>query len=101
MEKTMTVVKVMPVVERQYTDKQGQQRIMTSRGLLLTNGIDTLYAEILGDNARSACVAEGDVRRFAMTAACRRWEDKNHDEHYSNDIIINRIGNDTKRNTQQ
>ena len=92
MEKIMTIQRVMPVNERQYNDKNGAQQNFVSRGLLLTDGIDTMYAEIVGDNARRTDLKDGLTCNFSMSVTCRRWEDKNHQERYSNDITIHRIG---------
>lgn len=92
MEKIMTIQTVMPVSERQYTDKQGQQQTFISRGLALTDGIDTLYAEIIGDNARRTDLKEGMTCCFSLVVTRRSWKDKNEQERYSNDITIHKIG---------
>ncbi len=92
MEKIMTIQHIMPVTERQYTDKYGQLQNFVSRGLLLSDGIDSLYAEITGENARRTDLKEGLTCNFSFGIMSRRWEDKNHQERYSNDITIYRIG---------
>ena len=49
MEKTFKIEKMLPLNDRQYKDQQGQQRVFTSLGFVLTDGIDTIYAEATGD----------------------------------------------------
>lgn len=82
----------MPISEREYTDRQGAKNIFVSRGMLVSDGIDTYYAELIGDNARRADIAEGLTAVMQMTCTARQWEDKNHVKRYSNEITINKIG---------
>ena len=49
----MKIQKLLPIQDRQYNDQQGQPRVFTSMGMVLTDGIDTLFAEATGDYARS------------------------------------------------
>ena len=44
MEKTMKIQKLLPIQDRQYTDQQGQPRVFTSMGFVLTDGVGTIYA---------------------------------------------------------
>ena len=92
MEKIMTIQQVMPVNEREYTDRSGQLQKFVSRGLLLSDGVDRMYAELTGEGARRTDLAAGQTCTVQMACNARRWEDKNHDERYSNDITIIRIG---------
>lgn len=91
MELTLKVLKTFALNERSYTDRNGQNQIMASRGIVLTNGLDTIYAEIIGDRARTANVVEELTYRVQLQVNARQWEDKNNQAHYSNDFIITRM----------
>ena len=88
----MTIQKVLPVSERQYVDRQGQQQGFVSRGIVFSDGIDTIYGELIGEQARRNDLAPDMNCCVQMTCAVREWEDKNHTTRYSNELIINRIG---------
>ena len=49
----MTIQQAFPLVERPYTDRNGNQALFASRGFILTDGIDTVHAEAVGDFAKS------------------------------------------------
>ena len=53
MEKLVTIIQQLPLQERSYTDRNGQNQVFASRGFVLTDGIDTFYAEAVGDMART------------------------------------------------
>ena len=73
MEKTMKIQKLLPLQDRQYNDQQGQPRVFTSMGMVLTDGIDTLFAEATGDYARSLVghLQEGDFVRVQLSMSVR------------------------------
>ena len=94
MEKLMTIKQVFPIVERPYTDRNGNQALFASRGFVLTDGIDTVFAEALGDYAKSIAnvpYTPGSTYRIQMQATAREWKDKDGMTHYSNDIRIIKI----------
>lgn len=94
MEKLMFISKVSPVEERSYTDRNGQPAVFTSRGFLLTDGIDTIYAEATGDYAKSIASRTFDpasAHAVQMSFIAREWKDKDGATHYSNDARIIRI----------
>lgn len=88
----MTVQKVFALNERQYTDSQGVQNVFISRGMILSDGIDTLYAELTGESARRNDLAEGQTCIVQLCCKVREWEDRNHVKRYSNEMTISRIG---------
>lgn len=88
----MTIMKVLPVSERQYKDLNGIPRTFVSRGLLLSDGNDKIYAEITGETARRNDLEEGISCSVIMTCNARQYEDKNHDIRYSNEVVILRLG---------
>ena len=52
MEKAVTITKVQPLKERSYINGHGDNEIFVSRGFVMTDGIDTFYAEATGEYAR-------------------------------------------------
>lgn len=52
MEKLVTIQQQFPLEERVYTDRKQQEQKIAIRGFVLSDGIDTFYAEALGDLAR-------------------------------------------------
>ena len=74
----MKIQKVLPIQDRQYQDQQGQQRVFTSMGFVLTDGVDTLFAEATGDYARSLVgyLNEGDTVRTQLSMGVRDWQDQ-------------------------
>jgi single-stranded DNA-binding protein len=93
MEKTMKIQKVLPIQDRQYQDQQGQQRVFTSMGFVLTDGVDTLFAEATGDYARSLVgyLNEGDTVRTQLSMGVRDWQDQQGQDRYENRIYISTI----------
>lgn len=94
MEKLMTIQQAFPLVERPYTDRNGNQALFASRGFILTDGIDTIYAEATGDYAKSIASRTFDpasAHAVQMSFIAREWKDKDGATHYSNDARIIRI----------
>ena len=95
MEKLMVIKQAFPLQVRPYTDRNGQQQTFASRGFIVTDGIDCIYAEAIGDYARSIEHEEyqpNSLHAVQMTVLTREWKDKEGVTHYSNDVRINRIG---------
>ena len=93
MEKTMKVSKVLSIQDRQYNDQQGQPRVFTSMGFVLTDGVDTIFAEATGDYARSLVgyLNEGDMVRVQLSMSVRDWQDQQGQTRYENRAYINAI----------
>ena len=85
MEKTMKIQKLLAIQDRQYNDQQGQPRVFTSMGMVLTDGIDTLFAEATGDYARSLVghLNEGDFVRVQLSMSVRDWQDQQGQTRYA------------------
>lgn len=91
MERFLQIVQVLPFQEREYTDRNGQQQMFASRGFVLTDGIDYMYAEMQGEYARSMKDTQFDtssMHRVQMQMATRMYHDKDGAVRYSNDIRI-------------
>ena len=76
MEKVVTITKVQPLKERSYINGNGDNEIFVSRGFVMTDGIDTFYAEATGEYARqlpaeidtTVCHSEFEAHRSIGTA---------------------------------
>lgn len=88
----MFIVKVLPLDERQYVSQSGEQKVFASRQLVLSDGIDTLCAELTGDLARRENWPLNEWTKVQVNCFAREYKDKNGKARFSNDLIINRIG---------
>ena len=93
METMMKIKKLLPIQDRQYTDQQGQNRVFTSMGFVLTNGVDTIFAEATGDYARTlvGTMNEGDMVGVQLSVSVRDWQDQQGQTRYENRAYINAI----------
>ena len=95
MEKLMTIKQAFGLTERNYTGRNGIPALFSSRGFILSDGIDTVYAEATGDYARNIAKVDytiGSTYRIQMQVCAREWKDKDGLTHYSNDVRIVKIG---------
>ena len=62
-------------------------------GFVLTDGVDTMYAEATGDYARSLVghLNEGDTVRSQLSTSVRSWQDQQGQTRYENKIYISTI----------
>lgn len=89
MEKLVSIQQQLPLVERQYTDRQGQPQVFASRGFVLSDGVDTFYAEAVGDMARSMPQYDPAVMHHAQCQmSLREYEDKNGTKHWQTEVRI-------------
>ncbi|MGN0258398.1 MAG: hypothetical protein ACI4CA_08525 [Bacteroides sp.] len=91
MEKLMLIKQVFPVQERPYTDKSGNAKLFTSRAFVLTDGIDTLCAEMQGDLAKANAQTPfeiGSAHTVQLQVSVRTWRDTSGTERYSNEARI-------------
>lgn len=94
MEKLVSVLQQFPLQERTYLDREGQPQVFASRAFILSTGIDTLYAEMTGDLARSQASVQFDpaVMHIAqMQASVREFKDKEGNTRNSNEIRITKL----------
>lgn len=87
----MKIELIQPIQDRQYLDQQGQQRVFTSLGFVLTDGIDTIFAEARGDYARSLVgqLNVGDTVRVQLSMSARDWKDQQGQTRYEDRAYIN------------
>ena len=90
MEKVVSITKVQPLKERSYINGNGDNEIFVSRGFVMTDGIDTFYAEATGEYARQL-PAEIDTtvcHSVQLQMNCRAYQDREGQTRYSNEIRI-------------
>lgn len=91
MEKLMTIQQVLETVERPYTDRSGNAQVFASKGFVLTDGIDTIYAEMTGDMARANKDTQYDlttIHAVQMQSQARPWTDSQGVAHYTTEVRI-------------
>ena len=89
----MKISKVLAIQDRQYNDQQGQPRVFTSMGFVLTDGVDTIFSEATGDYARSLVghLNEGDKVRVQLSMSVRDWQDQQGQTRYEVRAYISTI----------
>lgn len=91
MEKTVQIIQQGALTERPYQDRNGQQQVFATMGWTLTDGIDTFYAEMQGDLARSYRDSYPDPsiwHRVQLQMGIREYRDRDNNPHVSNEIRI-------------
>jgi len=91
MEKSVTIIKQGALQERNYIDRTGQKQVFASMGFLLTDGIDTFYAEMQGDLARAFKDLHPDtslLHTVQTQISVREYKDKDGNIRQSNEIKI-------------
>lgn len=92
MEKLVTIVEQLPLQQRQYQDKNGDNQVFKSVGFIMTDGVDKFYGEVVGNRAESCeeydkSVAHAVQGRFR----CREYQDKNGNKRYENVFEISAL----------
>ena len=94
MEKIVMIQQQLPLQERSYTDRNGQQQMFASRGFVLSDGIDTFYGEMTGEYARSQAAVQYDTKTFHTVQAqiaTREYRDKDGNTRYQSEIRITKL----------
>ncbi len=92
MEKQVIIKEQFPLQQRTYQAQDGTQRVFSSRGFILTDGIDEFYAEMTGDTAIGCPEMDGAVyHNVQCHIKARTFNDKNGVQRYDNQIIITKI----------
>ena len=80
--------------ERSYTDQQGQQKVFVSVGFVLTDGINTMFAEDVGDMARALEQQKPDQEVMHLVEyelSCRECQDSQQQRRFDNAVIITKM----------
>ena len=94
MERFLNIKEQLPLRERSYTDQQGQQKVFVSAGFVLTDGINTMYAEAVGDTAKALDLQKPDPNRghlVELEVTCREWQDSQQQRRFENGIRITKM----------
>lgn len=87
----MKVKQVFEMQEHPYTDKQGAPRVFYSRGVVLSDGTDEMYCEILGDKAKFQVPAVG-WQCCTTRSKVRSWTDTQGNQRLSTEIELVSVG---------
>ena len=85
---------MLPLAERSYMDKQGNPQTFASQGFVLTDGINTVYAETIGNYAKAAQalkLEQGMLVNVHLVSDVRQYMDKDGVVRYSNEVRITNI----------
>ena len=94
MERLVSIQQQFPLQERSYVDRNGQNQVFASRGFVMTTGIETFYAEMQGDLARSFRDIHPDpslLHSVQTQMSIREFKDKDGNIRYSNEIRIMKL----------
>lgn len=92
MEKRIYIQKQLPLTEREWTKEDGVKQSIAVRGFVISDGIDTIFAEAVGDFARSLPVFDTRATHVVqLQMYCRHYTDSNGVERYSNEARITKI----------
>lgn len=93
MEKLVTIREQLPLSERQYNDRNGQPQVYASVGFVLSDGIDTFYAEMAGERARALGTLDKDrAYRVQCVMKERQYADREGVVRHATDIQLINIG---------
>ncbi len=86
----------LPMRERSYTDQQGQQKVFVSVGFVLTDGINTMFAEAVGDMDMARALEQqkpdqGVMHLVEYELSCREWQDSQQQRRFENAVRITKM----------
>ena len=94
MERIFHIKEQLPLRERSYTDQQGQQKVFVSTGFVLTDGINTVFAEAVGDMARALNQQKPNQQLPHLVdyeLSCREWQDSQQQRRFENTVRITKM----------
>jgi hypothetical protein len=92
MERQVFIKKQFALQEREYTTENGEKKKFASMGFLLTDFMDTFYAEMTGNMARECGELDRTVGYMLQSEMqVRAWETQDHRTAYATSIYINRL----------
>ncbi|UKK58539.1 hypothetical protein L6470_09150 [Prevotella communis] len=94
MERYFQIKEQLPLRERSYTDQQGQQKVFASTGFVLTDGINNVFAEAVGDMARALDQQKPDTKVLHLVEfelGCREWQDSQNQRRFENSVRITKM----------
>jgi hypothetical protein len=94
MEMYCKIQKVLPLAQRNYTDRDGQPQVFKSKGFILTNGLNEVYAEATGKYAEALEGRALDTTQFHVADLRfrqRSYADKDGVMHYNTEVELTRL----------
>ena len=94
MERIFHIKEQLPLRERSYTDQHGQQKVFVSTGFVLTDGINTVFAEAVGDMARALDQQKPNQQLPHLVdyeLSCREWQDSQQQRRFENTVRITKM----------
>lgn len=95
MQQILRIEKILPLRDRNYTDRNGQPQVFTSQGFLLGDGVNRYYMETTGNYAKAVQglkLKEGATVTVQFVADARQWTTQQGEERYENTFTISNIG---------
>jgi len=78
--------------EREYTTNQGTQEKFASMGFTLASGSDTIYAEMVQEQARKQGTLDTNFYYKAqLSLQVRTWKDQQGGDRYENRITLTKL----------
>lgn len=78
-----------PLTEREYTNRNGMPEKFASKGFILQSGPETIFCEMVQDQARSCGTLDKNYYyKAALQITARDWEDNNHQKRWENRIVL-------------
>lgn len=88
------VIIVYPLVEREYTNREGKKAIFKSKGLGIHNGRSSIYAEALqeeADEMERLNLQVGEIVSVHLRCNVRSYTDSQGNSRVTNDITITNL----------
>lgn len=85
------VIKVFPIVHRDYTDRMGAKQVFHSKGFLLVIGEGTIYVEAVQETATALeafKVKEGSVAFVQLVFCAREYKTAQGETRLSNEVTL-------------
>ena len=94
MQQLAVIKRMFPIADRQYTNQQGQPAVFTSQGFLLSDGVNTYFAETTGNYAKAALglkLEEGMTVNVHLVVDARKWQTQQGEDRHENRVTITNI----------
>lgn len=92
--KTAKVLIVYPLVSREYTDRENNQRIFKSKGIILHDGQSSIYGEAIQDMAEQIDqmnLQVGEMVSVHLLCKAREYTDNNGTRRVTNEITLTHL----------
>lgn len=92
MEKQVIILKQFDCTEREYENANHERKKFATKALVVTDGMDTMYVEVTGNQARDmGTLPEDRTYQVQLEARVRSWQGQDGSTNFANSIYVNRI----------